>query len=834
MAAINSFEYDPVASDPESLRRSVANKLLYNVGKDPNAAMARDWRMAISYAVRDRLTERWMGTTRQAYAENAKRVYYLSMEFLPGRALTNALLAVGLHDAGQEAMSAMALDLADLEALEPDPALGNGGLGRLAACLMDSMATEGLPGFGYGIRYDYGMFAQRIHHGQQVEAPDHWLVPGNPWEFARPEVLYTVKFGGRVERVGGRYRWVDTDDILAMAYDTLIPGYRNDTVLTLRLWSARAPEAIELSAFNAGDYTRAIEAKNRSENVSRVLYPDDSTPAGKELRLRQEYFFAGASLQDILRRYLRPMRRAASEQPPDLRALGDHVAIHLNDTHPAIAVPELMRLLVDEHGLPWDDAWATCQRVFSYTNHTLMPEALERWPVSLLGGLLPRHMDIIYEINAAFLDEVREHFPDDIGVLERLSLIEEGDDPQVRMGHLSVLASHKVNGVSDLHSELVRETIFADFARLYPERFISVTNGVTPRRWLNQANRPLAALLDEQISDDWRRHLERLGELRDQADDPDFRARFQQAKTTNKQRLAETIGERVGVSVDPASLFDVQIKRFHEYKRQLLNVLHVITRYHRILDDPEADWVPRTVIFAGKAASSYAMAKLVIRLIHDVAERVNNDAKVAGRLKVVFVPDYNVSVAERIIPGADLSEQISTAGTEASGTGNMKLSMNGALTIGTEDGANIEIGEQVGRENMFLFGHSAKGVEALRQGGYDPAAWCDADPELRRAINAIGSGAFSPDEPGRYHPIVDALLHHGDRYLLLADYRDYVETHERVDALYRDREAWTRCAILNVAGMGPFSTDRTIRDYAQRIWGVKPLAAGQSPVKEAE
>jgi len=833
MAANTVFQYDPVASDPESLRRSVANKLLYTVGKDLAAARERDWRMALSYAVRDRLTTRWMDTTRQQYAERAKRIYYLSMEFLPGRALTNAVLALGLKDATEEAMAGMGADLAELEAMEPDPALGNGGLGRLAACLMDAMATEGLPGFGYGIRYDYGMFAQRIHGGRQVEAPDHWLMPGNPWEFERPEVLYTVKFGGRVEHVGGRCRWVGTDDILAMAYDTLVPGYRNQTVLTLRLWSARAPEAIELSAFNAGDYNRAIEAKNRSEDVSRVLYPDDSTPAGKELRLRQEYFFVSASLQDILRRYARPIGYSEGDGEPDMRRLHEAVAIHLNDTHPAIAVPELMRLLIDEHGLNWNDAWASCQRVFSYTNHTLMPEALERWPVSLLGGLLPRHMDIIYAINANFLDEVRERYPGDIGKLERLSLIEEGDEPQVRMGHLSVLASHRVNGVSDMHSGLVRETIFADFAELYPERFISVTNGVTPRRWLNQANRPLAGLLDETIGDDWRRHLERLAELAPHADDPGFRARFREAKQANKQSLADYIVERTGVSVDPASLFDVQIKRIHEYKRQLLNVLHVITRYHRILDDPEADWVPRTVIFAGKAASSYAAAKQIIRLIHDVGARVNQDAKVAGRLKVVFIPDYDVSVAERIIPGADLSEQISTAGTEASGTGNMKLSMNGALTIGTEDGANIEIAEQVGRDNLFLFGHRASAVSEMRAGGYDPNAWCEADAELRRAINAIGSGAFSPDEPERYHGIVDSLLHHGDRYLLLADYRDYVNTQDRVDALYRDSEAWTRCAILNVAGMGPFSIDRTIRDYADRIWGVQPIATADTGAKEA-
>jgi starch phosphorylase len=824
------FQYDPVANDPESLRHSVANRLLYSIGKDPAAARGRDWTSALSLAVRDRLVERWMETARRQRRDDARRVYYLSMEFLPGRALGNALLALGIEAPCREALAGMELDLDEIQRGEPDPALGNGGLGRLAACFLDSMATLGVPAYGYGIRYDYGMFAQRLHDGRQVEAPDHWLLGGNPWEFPRPEVVFPVRFGGRVEHgADGTARWVDTDDVLAMAYDTIVPGFETDHVVTLRLWSARATQDIVLSLFNRGDHDRAVESKYRAENVSRVLYPDDSSARGRELRLRQEYFFASASLQDILRRhsYPRPLGERDNAEPPrDLAGLADKAAIHLNDTHPVIAVPELMRLLVDEYGLAWDKAWETCRRVFSYTNHTLMPEALESWPVDLLGGLLPRHLEIIYEINAAFLDWVRTEHPEDADLPRRVSLIDEEGERSVRMGWLAVLASHRVNGVSALHSALMTRSLFADFARLFPERFINVTNGITPRRWLNQANRPLAALVDEHIGREWRRDLNRLAALRPLAEDAGFRAAFRAAKSCNKRRLAADIRAAVGVEVSPDSLFDVQIKRIHEYKRQLLNVLHVVTRYHRIVADPQADWVPRTVIFAGKAASAYFRAKLIIKLIHDVARVVNADARVGDRLRVVFMPDYSVSVAERIVPAADLSEQISTAGTEASGTGNMKLALNGALTLGTEDGANLEICDQVGRDNVFLFGHNATEIASLRGHGYDPVAIRDGDPELARVLDAIAAGAFSPDDPGRFQPLLDALLREGDPYFVLADYRAYVQAQERVDVLYRDAGDWSRRAILNVAGMGPFSTDRTVGDYARRVWGVLPAGSG--------
>lgn len=827
---ISEFHYDRVATDAQSLKRAVANRLLYSVGKDPAAAKPHDWTMALSRLVPDHLVERWMDHSRRQYQHDVKRVYYLSMEYLPGRALTNGLLALGLYDECREAIRAMGLDLEQLQSHEPDPALGNGGLGRLAACFLDSMATLGLPCYGYGIRYEYGMFAQRLREGWQVEAPDHWLVAGNPWEFPRPEVVYPIRFGGRVERGDAGARWVETDDVLAMAYDTIVPGFATKAVATLRLWSAKATEGISLSLFNQGDYARAVEDKNRSENVTRVLYPDDSTPAGRELRLRQEYFFVSASLQDVVRRYLQPPpfassgeRRHYPHSERNLSRLADKVAIHLNDTHPAIAVPELMRLLIDEHGVTWSVAWSACQQIFSYTNHTLMPEALETWPLSLLGWLLPRHLEIIFEINSHFLEHVRGSFPDEPDLIRRVSIIGENGERHVRMGHLSIIASHRVNGVSRLHSNLMRETIFRDFARIFPQRFINVTNGITPRRWLNQANRPLSGLIDSRLGPHWRRDLSQIEGLRALAGDADFLAAFRETKQINKARLAEHIVAETGVVIDPHALLDVQIKRIHEYKRQLLNVLHVITRYYRILDNPEADWLPRTVLFAGKAASSYHRAKLIIKLINDVANKINTDPRVAGRLKVVFVPNYRVTAAEWIIPAADLSEQISTAGTEASGTGNMKLALNGALTIGTEDGANIEIRDEVGADNIFIFGHNAEQIAELRERGYNPGDYYEADRELKRVLNQIGAGAFSPDDPARFHPIVDSLLRYGDHYLLLADYADYVAAQERVDALYRQPEEWARRAILNVAGMGPFSTDRTIREYAEKVWGVDPV-----------
>lgn len=809
-----AFEYDHLDNSVDALRKSIANRLVYAVGKDLRSATKRDWLFALFHAVRDRTMHRWRETLIAANDQNAKRVYYLSMEFLTGRALTNALMAVGIYDDAKTACTQLGADFDTLIDLEADPGLGNGGLGRLAACFLDAMATLGLPGMGYGIRYDYGMFAQRIMRGRQVEEPDYWLVNGNPWEFMRPEISCTVRMGGRLVQVGHKVNWVDTEDVIATAYDSGVPGHELSSVATLRLWTARATSGINLDAFNKGDYMKAVQAKNESENVSRVLYPDDSTEHGKELRLRQEYFFVSASLQDIVRRYLKT--HGGFDQ------LADKVAIHLNDTHPALAVPELMRLLVDDHELEWDAAWTLCQRIFSYTNHTLMSEALETWPVEMMGRLLPRHVRIIYDLNARFLAQVHAQFPDDNDLLRRVSLIDERGQRRVRMAFISVLASHKVNGVSALHSKLMTETIFVDFARIFPERFCNKTNGITPRRWLSQANRPLAALIDSRIGTTWRRNLDELAALAPLADEPEFNSAFRLAKTQNKRRLADLIARECHVTVDPDSLFDVQVKRMHEYKRQLLNVLHVVTRYQQILAHPTGNWVPRTVIFAGKAASAYYMAKLVIRLINDVAREINNDPRVNDKLKVVFIPNYRVSLAEIIIPAADLSEQISTAGTEASGTGNMKFALNGALTIGTWDGANIEIAENVGLDNIFIFGNRTEQVAALRASGYNPRRYYDHNYDLKTAIDRIAEGVFSPEEPNRFHDITRTLLE-SDYYLLLADYTDYVTTQKRVDDVYRRPNEWARQAILNVAGMGAFSADRTIREYAEDIWKVKPV-----------
>ena len=741
-------------------------------------------------------------------------MYYLSMEFLIGRTLGNALAAVGMTGGAAAELATHARRLEDIEAREPDPGLGNGGLGRLAACFLDSMATLGVPSMGYGIRYEHGMFAQAIQEGCQVEYPDPWLINGTPWEFPRPSLDYLVQFGGHVETTNGKSVWHPAGEVLAKAYDFVIPGHGNDRVSTLRLWRAAAPAQLDLNAFNSGDYARAAGIKNEYENISWVLYPNDSTPAGRELRLRQEYFFVSASLQDIVARHL--------DEFGELGNFAEHVAIHLNDTHPAIGVAELMRVLCDEQGFDWQAAWDITRRVFSYTNHTLMPEALETWPVALVGHVLPRHLDIIYRINQQLLDEAAARHPGDMGLLQRLSLIDETGERRVRMAHLAIVGSQRVNGVSALHSDLLVQTIFSDFARLWPERFTNVTNGVTPRRWLAGANPELAALLDGCIGTEWRVRLEQLSSLRKRAEDASFRQAFMAVKRGNKQRLAALIERELGVVVDPDSLFDVQVKRIHEYKRQLLNVLHVITRYQAMLAEPTAGWVPRTVIFAGKAASSYVTAKNIIRLINDVAAVINADARLAGRLKVVFLPNYSVSIAECVMPGADLSEQISTAGTEASGTGNMKLALNGALTIGTDDGANIEIRERVGDDNIFIFGLRTAEVAEQRARGYDPLAVYHADPVLRRVLDAIADGVFSPQEPARYRGLIDGLLRGGDHYLLLADYAAYIAAQARVDALFRDREAWAAAAIRNVAGMGVFSSDRAIGEYARRIWRVEP------------
>ena len=807
----------PPASEPLAAR--VERHLLDTVGVAPDEAEARDLMNAVAQAARAELSRRWVAGDAADRATKARRVYYLSMEFLIGRSLGNALAALGLdRDAAGSAVQ-HAQRLEDVAACEPDAALGNGGLGRLAACFLDSMASLGLPSYGYGIRYEFGMFAQSIQGGRQVEHPDPWLEDGTPWEFPRPGVHYPVRFGGWVERPESPDAapvWRHAGEVSAKAYDHVIPGHGTERVSTLRLWKAAAPAHIDLHAFNSGDYARAAEFKNAFENISWVLYPNDSTPAGRELRLRQEYFFTSASIQDILARHL--------SEHGSLANLPAKVAIHLNDTHPAIGVAELMRLLVDEHGYAWAAAWAMTQQVFSYTNHTLMPEALETWPVSLMQQVLPRHLEIIFRINHDFLLQAQALRPGDMDFQRRLSLIDEGGERRVRMAHLSIVGSHKVNGVSKLHSDLLVETIFKDFAALWPQRFTNMTNGVTPRRWLAQANPGLAALLDERLGGGWRRNLDELKRLRPLADDAGFRDAFHAVKQANKQRLAALVLQTTGVAVSADSLFDVQVKRIHEYKRQLLNLLQVVARYQAILAAPGAGWQPRVVLFAGKAASSYHMAKQIIRLIHDVGQVINHDPRVGDLLKVVFIPNYGVSVAEVIMPGADLSEQISTAGTEASGTGNMKLALNGALTIGTDDGANIEIRQNVGDENIFIFGKLAHEVAAIRAAGYQPMRLVESDARLKAVLDAIGGGAFSPGEPARYRGLVDSLLWGGDHYLLLADFDAYVAAQARVDALYQDRIAWVRKAIANVAGMGPFSADRTIRAYADEIWRVRPQA----------
>lgn len=802
----------PIAK--HALAAQIEEHLLNTVGVASADASATDLMQAVAQVARQQLSRRWVETQAHERAAKARRVVYLSMEFLMGRTLSNALAALNLTQNAAQGLAQHARTLEDVADCEPDAALGNGGLGRLAACFLDSMATLGLPSFGYGIRYEYGMFAQSIQNGSQVEDPDPWLQDGTPWEFPRAGIHYPVRFGGWVEHLDGKALWRHTGEVTAKAYDMVVPGHGTSHVSTLRLWKAAAPAHIDLGAFNTGDYARAASAKNEFENISWVLYPNDSTPAGRELRLKQEYFFVASSLQDLVKRHL--------DEHPTLDNLADRVAIHLNDTHPALGVAELMRLLCDEHGMAWDAAWQLCGKTFSYTNHTLMPEALETWAVSLIQHVLPRHLEIIFRINKEFLELAARHRPDDNAYLARLSLIDEQDGRRVRMAHLSIVGSHQVNGVSALHSDLLVQTIFADFADLWPDRFTNVTNGVTPRRWLAQANPALARLLDSTLGNGWRLDLAQLERLNDFRTDAVFQQEFMAIKRANKVRLAATIERTTGIKVSPDSLFDVQVKRVHEYKRQLLNVLHVVTRYLAILANPQADWLPRTVILAGKAASSYQTAKSIIRLIHDVGRVINNDARVRDQLKLVFIPNYGVSLAEVIMPGADLSEQISTAGTEASGTGNMKLALNGALTIGTDDGANIEIRQNVGDDNIFIFGLKAPEVMSLRQSGYEPMHDYKSIPGLKAVLDAIAGGQFSPQEPARYRALIDNLLWGGDPYLLLADYASYVATQAKVDGLYRQSAQWCECAIANVAGMGVFSTDRTISQYASQIWHVAP------------
>jgi glycogen phosphorylase len=779
---------------------------------------------AAAAACRELLVQRWIRTQREDASPEtpraSRRVHYLSMEFLMGRALGNALAALGLEGELREALASLGHSLPEVLEREQDAALGNGGLGRLAACFLDAFAEEGLPAFGYGLRYRYGMFAQGIEGGRQVERPDDWMKLGEPWELPRPELRYPVGFGGRVV-IGAdkRHHWRPAERLVAQAFDFIVPAHHSQRVATLRQWQAKAADPIAFDAFCEGDIAGAARHLVAADALNWVLYPDDSTEGGRALRLKQEAFLCSASLQDLIARHLR------EGQP--LATLGQRNAIHLNDTHPALAPAELMRLLLDEHHLTWDEAWSITSAAVSYTNHTLMPEALETWPVALFEQLLPRHLEIVYEINRRFLDQVRARFPGDGARAARMSLIDEGGGHhgprRVRMAALAIVASHKVNGVSALHSELMVQTIFADYAALWPSRFHNVTNGVTPRRWLQQANPGLSALIDERIGTGWRRDLGQLARLKAQIDDPALGERFMAVKRANKQQLAASIESELGLVVNVDSLFDVQIKRIHEYKRQLLNLLHVVARWQAIVEQPDEDWVPRTVLIAGKAASAYQAAKLVIRLAHDIAAKVNEDPRVAGRLKLVFVPNYGVSWAERILPAADLSEQISTAGTEASGTGNMKFALNGAITMGTWDGANIEMAEAMGVENMFVFGLRADEVARRLVAGYRPADHVRDDQVLQRVITAIASGAFSPGEPGRYRPLTDHLLA-VDKYLLLADFAGYLAAQVRVDALYRDPAAWAQRALANVAGMGWFSADRTVSEYVERVWA-PPTAA---------
>jgi starch phosphorylase len=734
------------------------------------------------------------------------------MEFLMGRALGNALAALDIDHAFDAAARAAGKVPGDVLEREPDAALGNGGLGRLAACFLDSLATLGVPSFGYGLRYRYGIFAQRILDGQQVEEADDWLRNGNPWELPRPELRYPIGFAGSVVSDGAGRRWLPSEQLFADAFDFIVPGHATERVSVLRQWKAKTTRPIDFAAVSRGDFAAAGSAKLAADAINWVLYPDDSTHAGRELRLKQEYFLVSATLQDIIAHHLADFG--------SLDNLADKVSIHLNDTHPALAVPELMRILVDLHGVAFDAAFAQCQRVMSYTNHTLMPEALETWPVRMLEHWLPRHLEIIFQINEVFLKDVRARFPGDEDLVRQVSLIDENGDRRVKMAAVSIVGSHRVNGVSRLHSDLMVETIFASFARIFPQRFCNVTNGVTPRRWLAQANPSLAALLDRRLGREWRTDLDRLAQLAPLATDADLRAAVLAAKRSNKERLAQLVRRDLGFSVDPASLFDVQVKRIHEYKRQLLNALHVVARYQAIIAAPDAAWQPRTVIFSGKAASAYAMAKSIIQLIHDIGRTINADPRVRDLLKVVYVPNYGVSLAEVIIPAADLSEQISTAGTEASGTGNMKFALNGALTIGTWDGATIEMAEAVGREHFFIFGLTAEQVTQVRTLGYDPRLHYEENAQLKAALDAIAQGVFSPAEPDRYRGVIDSLLHR-DAYLLLADFATYVDAQHRVDRLFVDRAAWADKAIRNIAGMGAFSSDRTIRDYARTIWHVE-------------
>lgn len=808
------FLYHRHKLDVQELKKSIVYKLIFSIGRSPREASKRDWLNATLYAVRDLVTEGWITSARQARTDGARRVHYLSMEFLIGRTLSNALIAEDVYDLTKEALNELNVDLEEIIEKEVDPGLGNGGLGRLAACFMDSIATLGLPGMGYGIRYEYGMFRQKIEDGRQVERPDAWLEKGAPWEFLRPSKRFHVSFGGNIHFEGKKCVWTPQEEVTALAYDQMIPGYKNDSASTLRLWSAHGGESFNLTEFNRGEHLAAVEARASSKNLSRVLYPDDSTWNGRELRLRQEYFLVSASLQDIIRRHKRVHN--------SLDNLADKVAIHLNDTHPALAIPELMRILVDEEGFEWEKAWDITCSIFSYTCHTLMSEALETWPVEMMAKVLPRHLQMIFDINDHFLEYVRTYITTDNEFIRRVSLIEEGYQRKVRMGWLSVVGSHKVNGVAAIHSELMVKSTFADFARIYPERFTNVTNGITPRRWLAVANPQLAELFDKYIGQEWRCDLSQIKKLETVAHEKAFKESIADIKYANKVKLADYVKRELGIELDPKALFDVQVKRIHEYKRQMLNVLHIVARYNAMLANPEKNWQPRVFILAGKAASAYYAAKQTIHLINDVANIINNDERLQGRLKVVFIPNYSVSLAQLIIPAADISEQISLAGTEASGTSNMKFALNGALTLGTLDGANVEILDNVGEDHIFIFGNTVAQVEQLRREGYHPFDYYQNDAELRTVVDQIIAGVFSPEEPQRYLPLLQGLQYY-DYYQVFADFHSYVEAQKLVDEKYKNRDQWIESTIQNIINMGFFSSDRTILEYAKNIWKIEPL-----------
>lgn len=806
--------------DVESFKQDIKNHLHYTLAKDKYSSTEWDIYRSVVMSVMDRLHDRWINTQQTYYRKDVKRVYYLSMEYLIGRLLDSMLINLGMQDQAARAFEEMGLDYEKIREVEVDAGLGNGGLGRLAACFLDSMATLGIPSIGYGIRYDYGIFDQQIEDGWQVEQPDLWLQYGYPWSLVRPKVEYQVQFYGESVSQAGEdgelhFEWKNTHNVLAVAYDTPVPGYKNDVVNHLRLWKSTASHAFDLKSFNQGEYINAVRNHMLEENISRVLYPNDKVFKGQELRLKQEYFLVSASVQDAIRRF--------RKNHDNLRMLPEKVAFQCNDTHPNLAVPEMMRILMDLEGLDWNTSWEITTRCINYTNHTLMPEALEKWPVSLMQNLLPRHTQIIYEINQRFMDEVRTKFPGDEERAGGMRIVGDEMNPVIEMGPLGIVAANKINGVSAIHSDLMKKTIFSDYYELYPEKFTNVTNGITPRRWLMQCNPGLSGLIKEKIGDRWTTDLDQLKQLEEFAEDKVFQDDFEKIKKENKKRLGNHIRREMGVGINPDSMFDIQVKRIHEYKRQLMAALHAVTLYNRIRENPGLDIVPRTIIFAGKAAPGYTAAKQHIKLINSIGEKINNDPEIGDRLKCLFLPNYRVSLAEKMIPAADLSEQISTAGMEASGTGNMKFALNGALTIGTLDGANIEIREQVGEENIFIFGLEVHEIEELRQKGYHPRDYYESNGELKKALDQIRDGYFSPGEKSLFHPIINNLLYHGDYFMVLADFEAYLRKQEEVESVYRDRKEWNRRAILNVANMGRFSSDRSIRDYAERIWDVEAV-----------